>query len=311
MDEVINGKVIQGASSRELSDQFTGERTMITRKSTFLLLVMFGGIFTIIFGCGGDRGKSAVGNRPADDRSRPNREVTVRRQSPRPYGKLKVPAGLFVDFIEPESPGAPASIIVSASTDIVASSGVMTLRIPPIGAEPRRTEVLWSGAPSDFIAEAREYTVGPLPLGRYHFAAIFEFTPDRENAEELVTSESLYVDVRADKILSSNVSFKQIERLELYGELEARVLRNLNPGLAAADPEATAHYRELMEAANPGLIESEIAELKATDPEVARRIAELNSTKATTAPDSGTAGTNEKAQPVFEEAVPVPEGLGQ
>ena len=159
----------------------------------------------------------------------------------------------------------------------------MTLRVPSIGAEPGRTELLWSGAPSDFIAEAKEYVVGPLPAGRYHFAAIFEFTPDRENAEQLVVSESLYLDVRADKILSSNVSFRQIERLELYRELEDRVLRSLNPGLATADPETMAHYRELMETANPGLIKSKMAELRATDPSVARRIIELNTTKVETA----------------------------
>jgi len=89
--------------------------------------------------------------------------------------------------------------------------------------------------------------------------------------------------VRADKILSSNVSFRQIERLELYRELEDRVLRSLNPGLATAGPETMAHYRELMETASPGLIKSKIAELRATDPSVARRIMELNTTKVETA----------------------------
>ncbi len=143
----------------------------------------------------------------------------------------------------------------------------------------------------------------PLPVGRYHFVAILEFTPDRDNAEKLVLSESLYIDVRGDKILSSNVSFRQIERLELYRELEHRVMRSLSPGSTTANAKMTARYRELIEAANPGLIESEIARLKATDPDVARRIMELNSTKAQTRPDSGTAGGND---PVLEEEVPVP-----
>ena len=76
------------------------------------------------------------------------------------------------------------------------------------------------------------------------------------------------------------------------------MLTSLSPGLATADPDAMARYRELIEAANPGLIKSKIAELRATDPDVARRIMELNSTKAQTPPPS-------------EEAVPVPESLGQ
>jgi hypothetical protein len=123
-----------------------------------------------------------------------------------------------------------------------------------------------------------------LPVGKYHFVGILELTPDRENADKLVVSDSLYLDVRADKILSSNVSFRQIERHELYAELEQRVLKSLSPGLATADPDAMARYRELIEATNPGLIKDKIAELKATDPEVARRIMELNSTRAEPAP---------------------------
>jgi hypothetical protein len=255
---------------------------MITRRSAFVLLVAVGGISAMIFGCGRGRRRSAVGNHPSGDLARPSREVTVKRQSPRPYGKLRVPAGLFVDLVQPERSGGPVSIIVSASTDIIASSGVVTLRVPQIGAEPGRTELLWSGAPSDFIAEAKEYAVGPLPAGRYHFAAIFEFTPDRDNAEELVVSESLYLDVRADRILSSNVSFRQLQRVELYRELEQRVLKSLDPGLATADSDALARYRELIEATNPGLLKSMITELKASDPDVARRIMELNSTKVET-----------------------------
>lgn len=282
---------------------------MTTRKSAFVLLVAVGGISAIIFGCGRGRRHGAVGNQPSGDLSGPSREVTMRRRRTHPYGKLKVPAGLFADLVQPERSGGPVSIIVSASTDIVAGSGVMALRVPSIGVESGRTELLWSGAPSDFIAEAKEYVVGPLPAGRYHFAAIFEFTPDRENAEELVVSESLYLDVRADKILSSNVSFRQLDRVELYRELEQRVLKSLNPGLAAADSDALVRYRELMEATNPGLIRSMITELKTSDPDVARRIMELNSTKAATEPDSDPADRSEMGQRVCEQAAPVPEGL--
>lgn len=85
----------------------------------------------------------------------------------------------------------------------------------------------------------------------------------------------------------------------------------ISPGLAAADPETTARYRELIETANPGLIKSKIAELRATDPDVARRIRELNSTRAETEPDSDTADKNQEGQPAFERAVPIPAGLTQ
>ncbi|UCF14503.1 MAG: hypothetical protein JSW59_13900 [Phycisphaerales bacterium] len=252
---------------------------MTAHKLTFILFLTIAWVCLIIPGCCGEKEKATVQIEPSGNEIPVNRVVTARKRVFRHYGKLRLPAEIFVDLLRPERAGDPAAILISASSQVPASSGVITLRLPDIGQEPGRIEILWAGAPSDLIVEQKQYVLPALPVGKYHFVGILEFTPDREDADKLGVSDSLYLDVRADKILSSNVSFRQIERWELYRELEQRVLASLYPGLETADAETMSRYRDLIEATSPGLIESKIAELRATDPEVARRIAEVNSTK--------------------------------
>ena len=62
--------------------------------------------------------------------------------------------------------------------------------------------------------------------------------------------------------------------------MEHRILAGLKPGLAIASEEATAAELARLEATDPGFLDRRIAELKATDPDVARRILELNEREA-------------------------------
>lgn len=252
---------------------------MTARNSTFFLLCMAMATLITIHGCCAEKGNAAKDTKTPSAETHLSRRMPLRTHSPRPYGKMTVPAELFVDLIQPERNNEPVSIIVSATSAVPASAGTITLKVPDIGTQPGRAEVLWAGAPSDFIAEAHEHLLPPLPVGRYKIVAILEFTPDRENAAALLLSKSLYLDVKTDRVASSNVSFRQIDRLELYRELEERVLRDLNPGLAAADSEAIARYRDLIEAVSPGLITYKIAELQTADADIARRIREMNRTE--------------------------------
>ena len=261
---------------------------MTAHKLTSILFVTIFGACLVIPGCGGEKETATVQIEPSGNEKHLKPALHARKRAPSPYGKLRLPAEIYVDLIRPVQAGDPVSIIVSATSDIAASSGVITLKLPEIGTEPGRTEILWAGAPSDLIAEVKEYVIPVLPVGKYHFVGILEFTPDSENADKLGVSDSLYLDVRADKILSSNVSFRQIKRWELYKELEQRALASFYPGLASANPEKMARYRELLLATNPGLIKTKIAELRATDPDVARRIMELNSTQTEARSDSET-----------------------
>jgi hypothetical protein len=224
-----------------------------------------------------------------------------------PFGKIEWPAEVFVDLASGAA-GAPVTMIVSAFSKIPAASATLTLRIPPIGDEPATIEVLWTGTPSRNIDQTAEYVGDVLPEGKYKFVAVLEFTPDRENAHTLTVSRSLYLDVRSTTVLSSNVSFDHIKRIELWAELEKRVLLNLRPRLAGADPQTLAHERELIEASDPGIIARKIAELKATDLDVARRIAELNRTEAgPVAPAKGKRSV--RGRPAPEVPAPVREGL--
>lgn len=240
-------------------------------------------------------------------------DMSTQRPLPSPYGKIKLPAELSMSLAEQEirTEGTPVTIIVSALSAIPVGSGIVTLKIPPIGGEPARTEVLWSGKPSGFVTETVEYGSGVLPAGKYQFVAIFEFTPNREDAEKLTVSKSLYLDVRPTAILSSNVSFDHIKRVELWTELQGRVLLTMRPGLATADQQMRDRELALIEARDPGIIARKIAELKLSDPDVSRRIMELNRTKVDTTAAVGDAQDGRSGLPAPEVAVPVRKRLAE
>jgi hypothetical protein len=278
---------------------------MIMCRSTFTLLLTLSAASLIMAGGCGEKREAGSLSRPALDGAYLAQETSVRTRVARPYGKIRVPAELFVDLIRPEQTADPFDILVSVSSPVAASSSLLTLRIPQISGEPGRTEVLWTGSSSDPIDAVEEYRLPALSVGRYHFVAVIEFTPEREGADTLVLSKSLYVDVRPEEVLSSNVSFRQMERQALYRKLEDRALVNLSPRLATASVKTRARYRQQMEATHPGRIEEEIARLRAADPEVARQIMALNSSRETTESDLDAVKRSEQGRPVREKAVPV------
>ena len=88
--------------------------------------------------------------------------------------------------------------------------------------------------------------------------------------------------MRPTAILSSNVSFEQIKRVELRQELEQRILAGLKPKLAIASDEVLARERARLEAVDPGFMDRAIQDLIATDPDAARRAGGLNERMAVT-----------------------------
>jgi hypothetical protein len=209
--------------------------------------------------------------------------------SSHPYGKIRLPAEVSIGLAQTDGAAGLLTITVSMSSLVAIDSGVLTLRIPEIAGEPNRTEVLSAGAPGDFVTQTATYHLRALPVGRYCFAAVFEFLPAGDDVREVALSDSLYVDVRPDAILSSNVSFDQIKRLELRRELERRILKSLKPGIAVASEEDTTREMARLEAGDPGFVARKMAEIRATDPDVARRILELNECQSDATADSGNA----------------------
>ncbi|MEJ2705651.1 MAG: hypothetical protein P8Z79_24710 [Sedimentisphaerales bacterium] len=279
---------------------------MATRRSKIGLLVTVCAVSAmVIVGTQAQR-NSASKERPSSNSPDISASARQGRESV-PYGKVEWPAEVFID-LAPGAAGAPVTMIVSAFSKIPAASATLRLRIPPIADEPVATEVLWTGTPSGNMAETVQYVGDVLPEGKYKFVALLAFTADREGARTMTVSRSLYLDVRPTTILSSNVSFEHIKRVELWTELEKRVLMNLRPRLAGADPQTLARERELIEAGDPGIITRRIAELKATDPDVARRIAELNWTEVgPVAPAK--VKRNVRGRPATEVPAPVRNGL--
>ena len=291
---------------------------MISRKSVFLLLVTAAVVSAMLLCYAGVKRRRVIPTQPLDDRGYRSQDVLQQRKAHKRYGKITVPADVSIDLASSSDSGGPVTILVSASSQIPVGSGKLTLKVPPVGEFPAETQVLWSGAPSDFVAETAEYVVDVLPAGEYRFIAIFEFTPDRENAGKLFISKSLYLDVRPQKILSSNISFDQIKRIELWEELEQRALIDLKQGSTALSLKTVARDVKGAEPLDPDIIASRIAALKASDPEVARRITELNRVKAAPTGESESLERREQLQPdvmrrrvqnrpVMERTVPIPE----
>jgi len=287
---------------------------MVSRKSLFVLLVMTAGISAMLLFFAGGRQSASANRQSADEQVLSRQIARIQNRSAKAFGKLTIPAEVFVDLADTSISGGPVTILISAASQIPVRSGILRLKVPPVAEIPAETQIIWSGIPSDFVAETVEYTVDNMPAGKYRFIAVLEFTPEGENTKKLFISKSLYLDVRKEKILSSNVSFEQIKRLELWDELKQRILTDLKTGSTAVGLKSVARDTVTAEAVDPGFIANRIAELKAFDPDVARRIMELNRVTPTPTEKPQTIDISQKSQPdllqdrpSFERAVPIPE----
>jgi hypothetical protein len=299
----------------------------VKRKSLSILGVAVACLCVMAFMFSDDLYDHVSGSQP-DPVSIQSRQDTQRpTPSPMRYGKFELPVHLSMDLVQAEHPGRPVTIMTEVLSDIAIRSGALTLKIPPIDGDPERTDPLWSTVNSGFVAETAEYTLGLLPLGRFQVIALFEFTLDREGAKKRVVSQSLYLDVRPDTILSSNVSFRHIDRLALRQDLDDRVLKSLNCESKTANRRRMPHELTLLDATDPTLMPRKIAELRTTEPDVARRMMALNRTHSEPINEMGTGNTDQalvpdpeeefvrptlvshRGQPAFEQAVPVPERL--
>jgi hypothetical protein len=198
----------------------------------------------------------------------------------RPYGKIPPPADVCVSFIESFDVAGEVTVVASASSLVPVDSVVLTLLVPGIGGEQGRQEVLWTGTLLGSTTQTVEHPLGILPTGQYSLSAILEFQTVGDQPQEMALSDSLYLDVRPTGILSSNVSFEQVQRLELRRELERRIVMSMKPKFAVASDKDIADELTRLEAIEPGFVDRKIEELEAADPDIARRIMELSERQA-------------------------------
>jgi hypothetical protein len=253
--------------------EFIGGHTMAKRTPILLLIAVIVGISAIVLVYGSGQGESMTSKEEKNNQVTANQETSVESRS---YGKVNLPAELSIELVETNDVGDTMSIIVSAQSKIAVASGAVTLKVPDTGTEGAMTEELWSGTPSDLVDETIEYVRDALPEGKYHFRATFEFTPNGLNSENLAVSRSLYLDIRPDKILSSNISFAELKRVEFRKKLEKHILMSIKPELRNSGPKLLSVEVANLKAQDPDLMDRKIAELVASDPEVARMMMELN-----------------------------------
>jgi hypothetical protein len=300
---------------------------MMRGRTTFIFLGIIAVVSSITLICLYYNGSSQNIARSPDNQIPLIKDTLMPIPKPQPslYGKITPPADIIIDLIQVNKPEKPLAIVVSATSLVPVSASLITLGIPQIGNEPNRTEVLRLSNRLELVNQTTTYPLGTLPVGKYRFTAIFEFAVGAENSEELAVSKALYVDVRPTEIRTSDVSFNQIERIELWDELVGRAIMSLRPELMGATRKTLSAEITLMEARDPGVIERKMAQLRTTDPDIARRIMELNQVEANTTEEPGLVEQNLKlqsdagsglkqaapqvvrGQPAYEEPVPIPE----
>ena len=254
-----------------------GERFIMNRNKPFYLIL--GSIFVItafIFTYVITQIDLGASSESITEQVRQIRDTNLHNRLSQPYGKIEVPAEVYIGLVQSDNPKQSVEIAVSAVSLIPVHSGKIVLLKPLAGIDSRHEEVLWSETPDDFVDETFFYEIGYLPEGKHQFAAAFEFEPDSDKSQPLVVTGALYLDVRDTEILSSNVSFDQIKRVELYKELEKRVMADMKPQLSNADLKTLSEEMAVMESIEPDIVKRKIQELIETDPDVARRIQEIN-----------------------------------
>lgn len=165
--------------------------------------------------------------------------------------KIKLPGEIKITIQENPVYGEPLAINIVAVSKIPFKNGHIEIIIPELGNFSSQKVELWSGnSPNGPMEKHLKYLLPVLSIGEFKLIAYFKFSSLRKGSREMRVSKALYIDVRSDKILSSNISFRQIKRLELNKELERHGLKGLR-----------------------------ISEIKKNAPEIAKRILKLNKAK--------------------------------
>jgi hypothetical protein len=134
--------------------------------------------------------------------------------------KVKLPAEIVLELIKPVKLNQALTLIITAESRIPFNTGNIYLIVPPIGSEQSKEVLIWTDSSDTPTIKKIEYNIQNLPIGKYQFRATFDFYPKDGASQIMRVGSKLFIDVRSDAILSSNISFNNIKRLELKRELE-------------------------------------------------------------------------------------------
>lgn len=113
----------------------------------------------------------------------------------------------------------------------------------PIGAPIK----VFSGEGSSNFDALKQVQLPPLRPGRYKVQGIFSIFSHRLDMRPKITGSNLYLDVQPKQVLSSNISFAQIERLELKKQLEAQ---GVDVNMQALSKVSNVKLRQALQRAN-------------------------------------------------------------
>lgn len=276
--------------------KLAGEHTMASRKSIGIVLVAIASVTALSLAYVVAPGARDTGADPASQRTYVDVDAGRKELPAGTHGKITPPAEILVEVADAGEVAGPVSLAIHATSLVPVRSATVTIAVSQVGVEPEPVESLWSTVTAGIVTETIEYTTDPLPTGEYRFTVVLEFVPEGADAQAMLVAESLCLDIRPDTVYSTMVSFKHIKRIELLQELEDRALVSFKPQLARADRKTMTRERAKLEAHNPNALDKKIAQIKATDPDVARRIEQLNRIDD---------------EPTQETAVPVQQRIGQ
>jgi len=138
------------------------------------------------------------------------------------FEKMKLPGAIKITIQENSMPGEPLRINIVALSKIPFKDGHVELIIPEIGNITSQKVELWSGASDAPMEKHLEYVLPVLPIGEFKIIAHFEFKSIRESARGIRVSKTLYINVRSNEILSSDISPSIIKRAASKNELKEK-----------------------------------------------------------------------------------------
>jgi hypothetical protein len=140
--------------------------------------------------------------------------------------KTQLPNEITLKLNHPVASGKPLVITTSLGVRTDFYQGAASLTISPMGQDASTPIEVFGGngkAGFDFSSEVRLPSLSP---GKYRVNGTFLIYRDKKDTSPIRAGTNLYLEIRANQVLSSNISFSHIKRQELKARLDAEQQRH-------------------------------------------------------------------------------------